>query len=101
MTNDLNKLIEQNNKLIEQNAQLIKEVNELKISCGRMDDHITFVENTYSILRSPLNWFIRKWYQVYGMVGYNKPLLNDFKSANTYINNPNVVTLEKKGIGRV
>lgn len=62
MVNDIDKLIEQNKKLIEQNTQLIKEVNELKITCGRMDNHITFIENTYTILRSPLNWFVAKWY---------------------------------------
>ena len=99
MVNDIDKLIEQNKKLIEQNTQLIKEVNELKITCGRMDNHITFVENTYSILRLPLNWFIRKWYQMYGFVGFKRPLLNDLKSDNTYTNNPNVVKFDKNGIG--
>ena len=57
-------------ELVALNKQLLKEVNELKVVCGRMDNHITFVESTYSILRTPLNWFLSKWYNV---CGYLKP----------------------------
>ena len=34
---------------------LTNKINKLNKSCSRMDNHISFVENTYDILRSPLS----------------------------------------------
>ena len=59
---ELKKLIAQNEKLIAQNELMYDEIHELKNICGRMDNHISFVEHVYSILRAPLDWFVIKWY---------------------------------------
>ena len=58
--NKISKIIAMNEKLIEQNNTLIEEVQELKSVCSRMDNHITFVEKTYSFVRAPLNWIVKK-----------------------------------------
>ena len=34
---------------------LSNKIEKLDKSCSRMDNHINFVENTYDILRTPLN----------------------------------------------
>ena len=36
------------------------ETEEVKKSCNGMDNHIRFVDNVYSKLRSPLDWLTRK-----------------------------------------
>ena len=36
---------------------LAERVSKCEKSCGNMDNHISFVENTYSTLRSPLDYF--------------------------------------------
>jgi len=69
---NIKKLIISNEILIEQNKYLVHEVNELKKTCSRMDNHISFVENTYNIIRHPLNWFINKWYRFYGYLTLSK-----------------------------
>lgn len=38
---------------------LREEINKLTKTCGRMDDHISFVETTYNVVRSPLSTLIR------------------------------------------
>ena len=37
-------------------SQLKKSIYELKVICSRMDNHITFVEATYSTLRTPIEY---------------------------------------------
>jgi len=64
MDENIEKLIKTNKQLIIQNQQLLNEVNSLKITCQRMDNHITFIESTYNILRAPLAWFMNKWYKL-------------------------------------
>lgn len=39
-------------------AELTDAVRSLARTCGRMDDHITFVNRTYDAVRSPLSWLI-------------------------------------------
>jgi len=39
----------------EEIKKLSSKIENLDRSCSRMDDHINFVENTYDILRTPLN----------------------------------------------
>ena len=36
--------------------QLTQSIEELKVICSRMDNHITFVEATYDTLRTPLDY---------------------------------------------
>ena len=64
MDENIKELIETNKQLIIQNQQLLNEVNSLKVTCKRMDNHISFVESTYNILRAPLTWFMNKWYKL-------------------------------------
>lgn len=35
---------------------LRKDVKELKTTCGRMDNHISFVEHTYDTLKTPIDY---------------------------------------------
>ena len=65
-------LIKSNEKLIEQNTYLFQEVKDLKQTCSRMNNHISFVENTYNIIRHPLNWVVNKWYGIYGYLTFSK-----------------------------
>ena len=46
--------------LISQVAELRREVNELKTTCGRMDGHINFVEDTYTKVRVPFSWILNR-----------------------------------------
>lgn len=39
----------------EEIKMLSNKIEKLDRSCSRMDNHINFVENTYDILRTPLN----------------------------------------------
>lgn len=36
------------------------ELKEIKQLCSRMDNHINFVESSYSIVRNPINWLISR-----------------------------------------
>lgn len=38
--------------------ELHMKIDELVRVCGRMDEHITFVNTTYSVVRSPLSWLM-------------------------------------------
>lgn len=44
---------------------LQKDIQDLKVICSRMDNHIDFVEQTYETLRTPLDYV--KYY-------FNKPI---------------------------
>jgi hypothetical protein len=48
---------------------LIKTIETLTTTCSRMDDHINFVENTYSTLKAPLDYMKIK---VDGLIGTKK-----------------------------
>jgi len=48
-------------------AGLKEDIADLKRICSRMDNHITFVENTYHTLRTPIDYI--KYY-------FNKPIEN-------------------------
>ena len=48
---------------------LIKTIETLTTTCSRMDDHINFVENTYSTLKAPLDYMKMK---VDGLIGTKK-----------------------------
>ena len=77
MDENIKELIETNKQLILQNQQLFNEVNSLKITCQRMDNHITFVESTYNILRAPLTWFMNKWYKLQSIDEKDLPSLTE------------------------
>jgi cell division septum initiation protein DivIVA len=47
-------------ELKEEIKELKKSIEELSIICGRMNNHITFVENTYEGAKAPLNWVKQK-----------------------------------------
>tara|TARA_Y100000114_G_C11662390_1_gene279689 strand:- start:2 stop:217 length:216 start_codon:yes stop_codon:yes gene_type:complete len=47
-------------KLSEMVSQLNENINKLTNTCGRMDDHISFVEATYETLKNPLNFITNK-----------------------------------------
>ena len=51
-----------------------KELEEIKKSCKRMDEHIQFVNGTYSHLRTPLDWLTKKINRIRGVVGIQAPL---------------------------
>ena len=54
-------------------AALREDVRELHRICGRMDDHITFVNNTYSAVRRPTNWVLSRINSMMG-IGGSAPL---------------------------
>ena len=70
-------------KLTEEIISLRKEVFELKNSCSRMDNHINFVENTYSTLKYPLDFMKTKINSLTGAT-QNLPLPDpsDFKNED-------------------
>ena len=45
-----------NDDLLREIAALREDIRTLQRTCRRMDDHITFVNSTYSAVRSPLSW---------------------------------------------
>jgi archaellum component FlaC len=49
-----------------------KRLDDIQGSCQKMDDHISFVDNTYETLRSPLDYFREKINQISG--GNSDPL---------------------------
>jgi len=64
---NLNKLIEILNKIeirlenIEDEIKLFKQESaNVKTSCNKMDQHIDFIEGTYNVLRTPLNYITNK-----------------------------------------
>jgi archaellum component FlaC len=48
-------ILDELRNLKEEIKKLSSKIENLDRSCSRMDDHINFVENTYDILRTPLN----------------------------------------------
>ena len=48
-------ILDELRNLKEEIKMLSSKIENLDRSCSRMDDHINFVENTYDILRTPLN----------------------------------------------
>jgi hypothetical protein len=45
--------------LIQQNNNNNNKMNEIKIECQKMGSHIDFVEDTYNVLQTPLNYVKR------------------------------------------
>lgn len=45
------------------------DVCELKRICGRMDDHITFINGTYSAVRTPMSWVFSRINRMMGIGG--------------------------------
>jgi len=45
--------------LIQQNNNNDNKMNEIKIECQKMGSHIDFVEDTYNVLQTPLNFVKR------------------------------------------
>lgn len=57
---DLSELKSQIEELTKKINVLITDVKDIKNSCSHMDEHITFVEDTYSSVRHPLNYIFSK-----------------------------------------
>ena len=59
----------------------IKEIlSNLKKSTNKMDDHILFIEDTYSTLRSPLDWITKNVNRISGYSSETElPLINNKK----------------------
>lgn len=55
-----------NEDLLHEIAALREDVRLLQRICGRMDEHISFVNSTYSAVRSPLSWVFTR---INGMMG--------------------------------
>ena len=69
------KIIREDIKKLNENMKALTEaINNLTSACSRMDGHIDFVENTYDILRTPLNFVVR---QVDRLRGIESIDLND------------------------
>lgn len=45
--------------LIQQNNDNDNKMNEIKVECQKMGSHIDFVEDTYNVLQTPLNFVKR------------------------------------------
>lgn len=59
---------------------ILKRLGECESSCKKMDDHIHFVENTYTTLRHPLDYIRRT---VNSITGTQNEPLNDLPNVNT------------------
>ena len=57
--------------------QLRSSIRDLQRVCGRMDSHISFVEHTYTRIRSPLQWVLHK----IGWASKAVPVLGDAPHA--------------------
>jgi hypothetical protein len=67
-----NNLIEINNKIdcLERKLEIIEQkIDKLLNISNKMDDHIDFVENSYSIIRGPLNYIKDKINLLNGFYG--------------------------------
>ena len=69
MSNKIKKeLIKINEKL----DKIILSVEKVDTKCTRMDEHIGFVEKTYSSVRSPLSYIKKKFEQLSGNQTYTE-----------------------------
>lgn len=64
--NEIKSLKDSQERLIEEVKGLKENQTELSKSCSRMDNHISFVEDTYETLKNPLNIFKNKIEYVFG-----------------------------------
>jgi hypothetical protein len=71
---DLKKLILEKFDKIEKKLDLIieneskneKKISEIKVDCKKMGDHIDFIEDTYNVLQTPLNYVKRQVERIIG-----------------------------------
>ena len=71
---DLKKLILEKFDIIEKKLDLIieneskneKKISEIKVDCQKMGDHIDFIEDTYNVLQTPLNYVKRQVERIIG-----------------------------------
>lgn len=74
----MNKTIEEELKDIKTELKEIKEIlSRIEGSCGNMDSHISFVNNTYTALRTPIDFFKRNFERLSGNVGEELPRLEN------------------------
>ena len=66
---DLLKNIEKRIQVIEQQ---LGNIDGIKTDCVKMRDHIVFIEDTYEIVRSPLNYLKEKIELVMGLPNENE-----------------------------
>ena len=57
--NKFNEIDKKIDALIQQNNNNNNKMNEIKIECQKMGSHIDFVEDTYNVLQTPLNFVKR------------------------------------------
>jgi predicted nuclease with TOPRIM domain len=55
----LDEINEKLDTLIEYNNNNDAKINEIKIECKKMGSHINFIEDTYNVLQTPLNYVKR------------------------------------------
>ncbi len=48
------------NELLSEIKVLVSEVQQLKKTCNRMDEHISFVQSTYNIVRQPASYVLNR-----------------------------------------
>lgn len=66
-----------NEELLLEIAALREDVRDLKRICRRMDDHITFVNGTYSAVRRPMTWVFGRINRMMGLGGVELPQIKD------------------------
>jgi len=78
MDNQIEKLILEKLESIEKRLTNIEEeitkFNNIKESCKKMNDHIDFIEETYSKLRMPLNFVKKNVEKIMGTQSSNLPI---------------------------
>ena len=57
----MEELVKKVNKLEKKIDELEKKIDELIKICGRMDNHVDFVERVYESLKSPLTYISNKF----------------------------------------
>ncbi|MEE9573262.1 MAG: hypothetical protein V3W20_09455 [Candidatus Neomarinimicrobiota bacterium] len=55
MENKIAKIEQRQQRIEEKLDQIILMLETINSSCGAMDNHISFVENVYSVVRAPLD----------------------------------------------
>jgi hypothetical protein len=69
----LDLILQKLDELLEKNKVNDEKINNLEFSCNKMNEHINFVENTYSTLQAPLS-FVKK--NVERLMGTNYQVTN-------------------------